>query len=156
MRLKTFLLIAIVVIVGCTVYPTPTLEPSPLEPATSTMQADDTPISLPPLTADQLGILVGTALTLAFSYIPGLDGWYEKVGRRDGSTDEENDKRNSAFKRMIMGILVVGFGIAIFGLSCTNVLPWVACTRAGAFSVVTVVFHTLISNQGVYQLTKRG
>ncbi len=95
--------------------------------------------------ASQLSVVVGIGLSLGFSYIPGLKGWFDAL---------ESQK-----KQMVMGAsLVVGAGV-VFGLACANLGAGmgisVACTKEGAIGFGQVLVQALIANQSVYLITKK-
>jgi len=87
-----------------------------------------------------LSLLAGIALSLGFSYIPGLKEWFEKQETR--------------IKRLVMvgALLVISGGI--FGLSCSGWWSWVSCDQAGVKGLVEGFVYALIANQSTYTLTK--
>jgi hypothetical protein len=93
------------------------------------------------ITAETLSGAVGIALSLGFSYIPGLKDWYGKL--------------NSTEKRGVMAVLLIVTAGAIFGLSCGGVIDAVQCTEAGAFGLLGVLLSALVANQAAYLLTPK-
>lgn len=96
------------------------------------------------MTSDQLTIIAGALLALAFSYVPGLA---EKYQAKDETT-----------KRLIMLGLLVLVAAGSFGLACGGVVEFaggVACNRSGLVNLVQSLIFAIASNQGVYKLTKR-
>jgi hypothetical protein len=93
------------------------------------------------MTADTLSGIVGLALSLGFSYIPGLNDWY---GRLSG-----------IHKRGVMAVLLIVCAGAIFGLSCGGVISAVQCTEAGAFGLLRVLIAALVANQAMYAITPK-
>jgi hypothetical protein len=99
---------------------------------------------MPTLTAQTLAIICGALLSLAFSYVPGLKDWFEKI------TDSNK-------KRGIMGILIILTGLAIFGLGCAGVLAKYlvtpVCTLTGFWDLLGIIVLTLMANQTMYSIT---
>lgn len=93
------------------------------------------------ITADTLSGVVGLALSLGFSYIPGLKDWYNAL--------------TGIQKRGVMAVLLIVAGGAIFGLSCGGVLDVVQCDEAGAFGLLRVLLAALVANQAAYLLTPK-
>ena len=91
--------------------------------------------------AELLSSGVGIALTLAFSYIPGLRAKFESLP--------------AAQKQAVMGGLLVLGAAAVFGAACLGLIDSVACTEAGAVGLARVLLAALVANQSVYHLTKR-
>ncbi len=92
----------------------------------------------------QLSAFVGVLLSLVFSYIPGLNKWYEGL-----ATD---------LKRAIMGGLLIVTSAAIFGLSCAGLGPdlgvTVACSKAGGIELLNVIIAALVANQSAFLVTR--
>ena len=88
--------------------------------------------------------LAGVVLSLAFSYIPGLNAKWDAL---EGSV-----------KRLVMlGLIAVIAGV-YFGLSCTSLAPdlniTVTCDKAGGLEVVKAFVLCMMANQATYQITK--
>jgi hypothetical protein len=82
-------------------------------------------------------IVFGTILSLAVSYIPGLDTWYQS--------------QTTEFKKLFMAIgifviLVVTFTLTCFGLITSNL----TCSVNGGMNALLVYILTLGANQGTY------
>ena len=95
------------------------------------------------MTADLLSLVVGAALSLLFSYVPGFKTWFAQK-----ATEQ---------KRLIMAGLLFLLSAAIFAASCANLaLPGVAitCDVDGAWGLVQVYILALVANQGTFVLTK--
>jgi hypothetical protein len=90
--------------------------------------------------AEFLGGAAGLFLSLLFSYIPGFNGWFDKL---DG-----------IYKRLVMGGLILLVGAGAFGLACAGLYDSLTCDQAGAVLAIKAVFAALVVNQGVYTLTK--
>ncbi len=97
------------------------------------------------MNAEDLSMIAGAILSLAFSYVPGLSGKYEQLAAEQ--------------KRLIMLALVVIVAGVIYGLSCAGLADKlglsVACDEAGLIGLVRAVLLTAVANQGTYALTKR-
>ncbi len=97
------------------------------------------------MNAEDLAMIAGAVLSLAFSYVPGLSGKYEQLA--------------AEYKRLIMLALVVLVAGAIYGLSCAGVINKlglaVACDNTGLIGLVRAVVLVAVANQGTYALTKR-
>lgn len=85
------------------------------------------------LSPDNLAVVAGVVLSLAFSYVPGLGAWY--------------NRQASDVKRVIMlGVLALTCGV-IVGLACAGVLSGVECSRPGIIQMVEAFFVALVANQ---------
>jgi len=93
------------------------------------------------MTAEKLSAIAGAVLSLAFSYLPGLSGWY--------------DGQSPTVKRLLMAAVLVVVAGAIFGLSCWRIISQVECTQAGAWGLVGVLITALIANQAMYLISPK-
>jgi len=93
----------------------------------------------PAMTETALASIAGVLLSLAFSYIPGLDGWFAAL--------DANKKRLV----MLASLFVAALGV--FGLSCASLVVYVSCTQTGAWTLVTLLFSAIVANQAAYLLT---
>jgi hypothetical protein len=94
------------------------------------------------MSVEQLSSIAAVVLSLFFSYVPGVKGWYEKL---DGE-----------WKRLIMaGLLLVVAGGA-YGVSC---LQWfsssVACDAGGGLKLLQVFLAALIANQATFMISPK-
>jgi hypothetical protein len=97
------------------------------------------------MAAESLSLIAGTVLSLLFSYVPGVKGWFLPL--------------DPQVKRLIMlGLIILSAG-TIFGLAC---LDWGAefgitlvCNQTGLFSLVRQVVLAIIANQGIYAISPR-
>lgn len=125
------------------VSPRPTDTPAPTVPPTETPEPG--PITPPgggQISADLLSWVVAIGLSLAFSYIPGLQGWYDPLP--------------NAKKQAIMGLLVIVAAAGVFGLSCAGIADvGLTCDKAGAVGLVVFVIEALVVNQAAHRMTKR-
>ena len=94
------------------------------------------------MNAELLASVSGIVLSLAFSYIPGLNS---KFGALEG------DK-----KRLVMlGVLFLT-ALGFLGLSCIGRYSGVTCDVDGAWNVLKVFIYAAIGNQAAYALTPKG
>ena len=93
------------------------------------------------MNAESLGLFAGVVLSLAFSYIPGLNTWFQGLAREN--------------KQVLMGALLVAVAVSIFALQCGGISDFgVICSKAGAVDFFRVLVSALVANQGIYSLTK--
>ncbi len=97
------------------------------------------------MTPEFLVLTFGVVLSLAVSYIPGLNDAYGKL--------------DANAKRLVMlgGIVVVA--VAVVGLNCAGVsfdgTPVVECSQGGIIEVVQAVILAAVANQTAYALTPK-
>ncbi len=91
------------------------------------------------MSAEELASLAGIALSLIFSYTPGLS---VKFAALEG-----------VYKRLIMvGMLALTAG-AVYGLSCAGWLDAVSCDEAGIRGLVMAFVAAVVANQAAYMIT---
>lgn len=94
------------------------------------------------MSSEQLAIVSGAVLSLAFSYIPGLRNWFDNL---------EGD-----YKRLFMlGALLLS-AAGVFGFACLGRYGGVACNIDGVWALVEAFVLAAIANQTAYQLTPKG
>jgi hypothetical protein len=82
---------------------------------------------------------VGFVVSVLFTWVPVLGTWYYGIA--------------SKWRGLTMiGILLVVVG-AIFGLSCSGLFSWVACTTASLGALVRAALIAIVTNQVTYQVT---
>ena len=88
-----------------------------------------------------LSSVAGILLSLAFSYILGLNSWFDTL--------------DSTYKRLIMlaALLVVAAGS--FGLSCSGWWDFVTCDQGGIVELIEAFVAASIANQMAYKLSPR-
>jgi hypothetical protein len=91
------------------------------------------------MTPELLSSLAGIVLSLAFSYIPGLNTWY--------------DPKPPTTKRLIMLAALAVVTAGVFGLSCSGIFDSVTCDKNGAITLVTSFVLAMVANQSAYQLS---
>jgi hypothetical protein len=93
------------------------------------------------MTANELALLAGAVIALAFEYFPFLAKWYGGL--------------TPVYKRLVMiGVLAL-CTLAVFGLSCAGVMSAFTCDQAGALAAVIVFIEAAIANQAVHRLMKK-
>jgi len=97
------------------------------------------------MSAEGLSLIAGAVLSLLFSYVPGLNTWFDGVA--------------AEYKRLLMAGLSLLAAGAVYGLACAGLGAQfglvVTCDQTGAISLVSAWVLTLIANQGVYAVTPR-
>jgi len=94
------------------------------------------------MSAELLSGIAGIVLSLAFSYIPGLRTWYEKLP--------------GDYKRLVMAIALVTATAGAFGLTCAGVaVPGLTCDKPGALTAVSALIAALVANQATYLITPK-
>lgn len=102
------------------------------------------------VTPESLAAVAGIALSLLFSYAPGLADWYNALGTNpDGTTD------GGTMKRLVMLGLLLLTTLAVFGLACGGVIAGVACTQAGFTTVFWMFVQAAIANQMTHMASPR-
>ena len=95
------------------------------------------------MSPETLTLIAGAALSLLFSYVPGLN---VKFAALSGDV-----------KRLIMAGVLLVVSAAIFGLSCAGYGAEIGvtldCSKEGVIGLVKVFILALIANQGAYALT---
>jgi phage-related protein len=91
------------------------------------------------MTPELLASIAGVVLSLAFSYVPGLNVKFALF--------------EPTVKRLIMAGLIVLVGAAAYGLSCVGWWATVTCDKAGIESLIGAVIAALIASQATYMLS---
>lgn len=91
------------------------------------------------MSSSELSLLAGAALSLGFTYIPGLNAWFAH------KPDTE--------KKMWMAVLTFAIALLAFGASCARLvdLPFVgniSCDQTGATGLLINFVLALAANQG--------
>jgi len=97
------------------------------------------------MSPQSLSTIAAVALSLAFSYIPGLSPWYERLGGIE--------------KRLLMLCMLIAVAVGAFGLACTG---WAAefdlglsCDQPGAIALLQSLVLALAANQSTYLITPK-
>lgn len=93
------------------------------------------------LTAESLTMFAGVILSLAFSYIPKLNSWFDGL--------------QAEYKRLIMAGLTLAVAAAAYGLACYGIETGVTCDQTGVIGLLKAWLLTVIANQAAYALTPR-
>ena len=94
------------------------------------------------MTPELLASVSGVVLSLAFSYVPGLN--------------KKFDALQSDYKRLVMlGVLLLTAAGAL-GLSCIGRFDAVSCDVDGVWQMVEVFIYAAVANQSAYALTPKG
>ena len=92
-----------------------------------------------------LALVAGAVLSLAFSYIPGVNTWFAAL---DG-----------AMKRLLMLALLLAVALAVVGIACSgfgaDIGIDVTCDRAGFIGMLKAFVLAMIANQGTYPITPK-
>lgn len=95
------------------------------------------------MTSDQLSAAAGVALSLAFSYVPGLREWFAGL---DGVR-----------KRLFMAAMLLAVAGIVFGVSCAGVLynSNLPCEKRTALDLVWAFVAALIANQSAFLISPK-
>lgn len=93
------------------------------------------------MTSESLAAVAGVVLSLAFSYVPGLNAWFDKL--------------EPTHKRLVMLVLIVLVAAGAFGLSCARLYDFVACSQQGAITLLNAVIAAAVANQATYLLSPK-
>lgn len=91
------------------------------------------------MNAETLSGFAGVALSLGFSYLPGLSNGYEKL--------------EPTTKRLVMGTVLIAAAILVFIMSCTNIYAGVTCDQPGATGLLRNLVAALVANQATYLIS---
>jgi hypothetical protein len=105
------------------------------------------------MTTEMLTLTAGALLSLCFSYIPGLAGWYARLGE----TPEGDD--GGTRKRLVMlGALALA-AAGSFGLACLGWGPALGldltCDQGGGLGLLRALVLALVANQATYKISPR-
>lgn len=91
------------------------------------------------LTPDLLALVAGVILSLAFSYVPGLNTKFAVL--------------DPIYKRLIMLVLLLITAGGVYGLSCAGLLSYVTCDQGGAWLLLGIFIRAAVANQSAYLLS---
>jgi len=80
-------------------------------------------------------------LSIGLEYLPGIAPRYDRLSPQG--------------KKLTMLILLVASAAGLYGLSCADVLIYVACTTKGLLDLAGMIVVAITANQGVHRLTKK-
>jgi hypothetical protein len=97
------------------------------------------------MTADTLTLFCGAVLSLLFSYVPGLNAWFDAL--------------EAIYKRIVMLALLVVVSVLIYVAAClgyaSDLGVTASCDRAGAVALLRVLVLAVVANQSVYKISPR-
>ena len=97
------------------------------------------------MSANELSVIAGILLSLAFSYIPGLNVKFAEL--------------DPLYKRLIMLGLLVAAAAGVFGLACSPLAAElglkVACDKAGAIGLASQLVLAIIANQSAFLISPK-
>jgi hypothetical protein len=97
------------------------------------------------MSPETLSTLAAILLSLAFSYIPGLNSKFDAL---DGTR-----------KRLVMLACLLVIALATVGLACSGVLsslvPSVTCTQTGIVALLQSFVLAVIANQSTFLVSPR-
>ena len=91
------------------------------------------------MTAQELASTAGVLVSLAFSYIPKFNDWYDTL-----------DKTG---KRLVMLVALVAVSAGAFGLSCSGWWDLVTCDQAGVKGLLEIFAIAVVANQVTYLIS---
>lgn len=92
------------------------------------------------MNADQLSAVAGVALSLGFSYIPGLRDKFDPL---DPTT-----------KRLIMAMLLFIVGGVAFVAGCRGLLS-ITCDQPGVIGLLSSLVAALVANQATFLISPK-
>lgn len=97
------------------------------------------------MTADTLTMFAAALLSLAFSYIPGLNSRFDALAPE--------------YKRLTMAGLTLVVAAAVYALACYGIADQlglsVTCDQPGLIGLIRAWIAAVVANQGAYALTPR-
>lgn len=87
------------------------------------------------LTLDAIAMVVGAAISLAASYLPGFRAKWAAL---------DDDRKRSA-----MAVATIATGVVLYVLACVPALafPFMACPAGGVWSLIGTIIAALVANQ---------
>jgi len=89
--------------------------------------------------SDIIALFGATALSVLFTYVPGLRTKYAALDKTRKQT-------------VMLGLLFVGV-LVLFASSCVDLWVVVACDQAGALDIARAFVLAVIANQGTHSIT---
>ena len=93
------------------------------------------------MTQNELVALVGILVSLAFSYFPVVQSWF--------------DGQAGNVKRLLQVAVAFIAAWAVYGLNCAGVLSGMTCDLPGALEIVRLIVVFVIANQAAYGVTPK-
>ena len=113
-----------------------------LIPQPVSAQSTESPPVVPAfvISPEILAAIAGAALSLAFSYLPGLNTKYAAL--------------ETTRKKLIMAGLLAAVAAVVYGLGCGGILQiGLTCSKDGLVQLVWIYILAIMANQGVFTLT---
>jgi hypothetical protein len=114
--------------------------------------------------AETLTLAAGALLSLGFAYIPGLAGWYNRLGEKPEDGSQAGGDGGTRKRLVMLGLLVL-VSLGAFGLGCMggNETPAgqvylglrLTCDDAGAWALAKAFILSVMANQATYQITSK-
>lgn len=102
--------------------------------------------------AETLAGAAGALLAVLFGYVPGLSGWYARLG-------EGNEELGGVYRRLVMLGALVMAAVGSYGLACLKAGATfgleLSCDGAGLAGLVRALVLALAANQATYLLAVR-
>ena len=92
--------------------------------------------------ANLLASVSGVVLSLAFSYIPGLKGWFDGI--------------KPDYKRLVMLGALLLTAAGTYGLACIGRFSGISCDMDGIWQLIEAFVFAAVANQSAYALTPKG
>ena len=103
--------------------------------------------------AETLAGLAGALLALLFAYVPGLSGWYTRLGEGQG------EELGGVYRRLVMLAALVVVAAGSYGLACLGAGETfglgLSCDQAGLAGLLRALVLALAANQATYVLAVR-
>jgi putative flippase GtrA len=91
------------------------------------------------MTTELLSYFAGAAVSLLFSYVPGLSTWYASLSSKQKSLG------------MLIALFVTALGV--LGLACAKLVAYVTCDQPGVIELAKIFIAAIIANQATYFLS---
>lgn len=102
--------------------------------------------------AETMAGAAGAMLSVLFAYVPGLSGWYARLGAGD-------EQLGGAQRRLVMLAALVIVALGSYGLACLGAGEHfgleLSCDQAGLAGLVRALVLALAANQATYVLAVR-
>lgn len=103
--------------------------------------------------AETLAGLAGALLSLLFAYLPGLSGWYARLG------ESQADEAGGVYRRLVMLAALVAVALGSYGLACLGAGAYIGlelrCDVDGLAGLARALLLALAANQATYVLAVR-
>ena len=104
--------------------------------------------------AETLAGLAGMLLSILFAYVPGLSGWYARLG------EDQAEESGGVYRRLVMLTALLVTALGSYGLACSGsgaeVGLALTCDRSGLAGLLRALVLALAANQATYLLAVRG